>query len=66
VAVVKNTRPMDARLIGLIAALKSCQLVFHAAPYKSGGKKIRKIMSGFNEIVGSPGIRLITIPTKQE
>ena len=63
-AVVKNTRPMDARLMGLIAALKSCQLVFHAAPYKSGGKKIRKITSGFIVIEGSPGIRLMASPDR--
>jgi len=63
-AVVKKTNPIEAKLIGRMAALKSRQLVFHAASYNNGGKKIRKIISGFKEMTGRPGIRLITIPDK--
>jgi hypothetical protein len=43
-------------------ALKLCQLVFQAAAYNSGGKKMTKTMAGLSDITGNPGIRLMTIP----
>jgi hypothetical protein len=60
--VVKKTSPIDARLIGLKAALKSRQLVFHAAPYNNGGRKIINTTVGSKVTMGKPGIRLITTP----
>jgi hypothetical protein len=62
--VVNNTRPTAARAIGLKEALKLCQLVFHAAAYNIGGKKMIKTISGSIEITGNPGIRLIAMPDK--
>lgn len=55
---------MAAKLMGRRLALKSCQLVFHAAAYKSGGKKIMNTTSGANSITGSPGMMLIATPLK--
>ena len=60
--VVNNTSPTAALVIALIEALKLCQLVFQAAAYKSGGKKMTKTISGLRDITGKPGIRLIAIP----
>src|SRR6185295_14526441 len=60
--VVNSTSPIAASVIGRRAALNSCQLVFHAAPYNNGGKKIRKTIDGLSVITGKPGIRLITTP----
>jgi hypothetical protein len=42
--------------------LKLCQFVFHAASCSNGGRKIRKMISGFKFIAGKPGIRLIETP----
>jgi len=61
-AVVKKTSPTAANVIGLIEALKLCQLVFQAAPYKSGGRKIINTISGLSDITGKPGIRLMHNP----
>jgi hypothetical protein len=62
--VVNSTSPTAALVIGLMEDLKLCQLVFQAAAYKIGGKKITKTISGSSEITGNPGIRLIAIPDK--
>ena len=60
--VVKITSPIAAKPMGLKLALKSCQLVFHAAAYNNGGKKIMNTTSGPNSITGSPGMMLIQTP----
>src|SRR5215213_8428413 len=60
--VVKKTSPMEASVMDLKLALKVCQLVFHDASYKRGGKKIRKITSGRRVIDGSPGINEMANP----
>ncbi len=53
---------MAANPIDRMEPLNSCQLVFQAAAYKSGGKKMIKTISGSSEMTGKPGIRLIAIP----
>src|SRR5688572_5547304 len=53
--VVKITSPIAAMLMGRMAALNSCQLVFHDASYKSGGRKRMNTISGLKEITGRPG-----------
>jgi hypothetical protein len=60
--VVNKTSPNAAILIGRIDALKLCQLVFHAAAYNNGGRKMINTTDGSRAITGSPGIRLITRP----
>ena len=60
--VVNSTSPTAALVIGLSADLKLCQLVFHAAAYNIGGRKITKTMAGLSDITGNPGIRLMAIP----
>jgi len=62
--IVNRTSPTAALVIELIFALKPCQLVYQAAAYSSGGKKITKTISGSSDITGRPGIRLIAIPDK--
>jgi hypothetical protein len=61
-AVVKNTSPTAAKVIGRIDDLKLCQLVFHAAAYNKGGRNMIKTMAGSREIRGKPGIRLMRRP----
>src|SRR5664279_6438569 len=62
ITVVKKTRPKAANNIGRLFARKWYQLVFQDASYKSGGKKIRKIISGCSSIAGKPGTWLISKP----
>ena len=61
-SVVKKTRLTASADIGRISLLKSCHEVRKAASYSSGGKKIRKTISGSMARSGSAGIKPITKP----
>src|SRR5687768_11709748 len=60
--VVNSTKPNAASEIGLMLALNCCQLVFHAAAYNKGGRKIKKTIEGSSLMTGMAGTRLITTP----
>ena len=56
------TNPKASKLIGRFHFQKSCHEVYHAASYSSGGKKIKKIISGSSVTNGIPGMKLIANP----
>src|SRR6266436_4746974 len=59
---VKPTRPKARRRMLTKLNLKSRQEVSQAAEYRSGGSTARKMTSGFNEILGMPGMKLRSKP----
>src|SRR5260370_41081991 len=59
---VKATRPKARRRMLTKLNLKSRQEVSQAAAYRSGDRTTRKITSGFKEIVGMPGMKLMSKP----
>src|SRR5687768_6871297 len=61
--VVRKTSVMASVEIGLISDLKSCHDVCDAASYRIGGRKIRKITSGFSSSEGRPGMNQRLRPT---
>ena len=63
VTVVKKTNVIASVEIGRMEVLNSCQEVLKAASYKSGGKKIRKTISGSSAKSGNAGAKPITSPT---
>src|SRR5690349_25122955 len=60
--VVKMTHPVASNVMGLLARLKSGHDVFHAAAYRTGGRKIRNTTSGSSDTCGKPGMSPIPMP----
>src|SRR5690606_2485542 len=59
---VKNTSPKPIIEIDRRQRQKLFHDVYHAASKSSGGRKIRKIMSGSTVMAGMPGIKLMPRP----
>ena len=61
-AIVTSTSGIESTAIARAFWRSSRTEVKNAAPYRSGGRKIRSTMSGSSSTFGTPGRKPITVP----